>query len=79
MMNCKKAVSMIPAYLEDDLSAKDLQAFLEHIDNCADCSEELSIQAIIGFIRVYLTEQRTQQIQQSPYEEPWPYARSLTH
>ncbi len=38
---------MIPAYLEDDLSAKDLQAFLEHIDNCADCSEELTIQFLI--------------------------------
>lgn len=38
---------MIPAYLEDSLDAKDLQAFLEHIDNCADCSEELSIQFLI--------------------------------
>ena len=47
MMNCKKVVSMIPAYLEDSLDAKDLQAFLEHIDNCADCSEELSIQFLI--------------------------------
>ena len=47
MMNCKKAVSLIPAYLEDSLDAKDLQAFLEHIDNCPDCSEELSIQFLI--------------------------------
>ena len=47
MMDCKKAVSMIPAYLEDSLDAKDLQAFLEHIDNCDDCSEELSIQFLI--------------------------------
>lgn len=46
-MNCKKAVSLIPAYLDDSLDAKELQAFLEHIDNCADCSEELSIQFLI--------------------------------
>ena len=38
---------MIPDYLGDPLDAKDLQAFLEHIDNCPDCSEELSIQFLI--------------------------------
>ncbi len=47
MMDCKQAVSMIPAYLEDSLEADELKAFLEHIDSCPECSEELSIQFLI--------------------------------
>ena len=38
---------MIPAYLEDSLEADELKDFLEHIDSCPECSEELSIQFLI--------------------------------
>ena len=38
---------MIPAYLEDSLDPKPLQAFLEHIEDCPECKEELTIQFLI--------------------------------
>ncbi len=38
---------MIPAYIEDSLDADELKAFLEHVDSCPECSEELSIQFLI--------------------------------
>lgn len=38
---------MIPSYLRDDLDTDELASFLEHIDSCPDCKEELSIQFLI--------------------------------
>ena len=39
---------MIPAYLEDSLDAKELQGFLDHIEHCPECKEELTIQFLIS-------------------------------
>lgn len=38
---------MIPAYIEDDLSTDELSEFLDHIDTCPECKEELAIQFLI--------------------------------
>ncbi len=38
---------MIPAYIEDELSADELKEFLDHIDVCPECKEELAIQFLI--------------------------------
>ena len=46
-MNCKQAESMIPAYLRDELEPDDLLEFLNHVDTCDECREELSIQFLI--------------------------------
>ena len=47
-MNCKKTEKMIPDFLRDDLSSKELRAFIEHIDSCPECMEELSIQFLVS-------------------------------
>ena len=39
---------MIPAYLEESLDAREMQEFLDHIDNCPECKEELTIQFLIS-------------------------------
>lgn len=46
-MTCKEAEALIPQYLQDNLDADELKSFLEHIDSCPDCKEELSIQFLI--------------------------------
>lgn len=46
-MRCKEAEALIPAYLSDELEADDLKGFLEHIDKCGECREELAIQFLI--------------------------------
>ncbi len=53
-MTCKEAEKMIPLFLEDDLDTDDLREFMEHIDQCEECKEELSIQFLVseGLLRL---------------------------
>lgn len=46
-MNCKDTEKMIPAFLQDDLDGRELRRFIEHIDSCPECMEELSIQFLV--------------------------------
>ena len=43
-MDCKQAEKMIPQFLSDDLTTEELREFMEHIENCTDCKEELTIE-----------------------------------
>ncbi|MCM1049889.1 MAG: zf-HC2 domain-containing protein [Clostridiales bacterium] len=47
-MNCKETEKMIPAFLQDDLSNRELEEFIEHIKDCPECTEELSIQFLVS-------------------------------
>lgn len=47
-MNCKDTEKLIPAFLRDDLDSKELRQFIEHIDSCPECMEELSIQFLVA-------------------------------
>ena len=42
-MDCKKAQSLVTAYIMRKLNDKDLEDFLEHVDSCEECYEELEI------------------------------------
>jgi hypothetical protein len=46
-MNCKDAEKMISPFLEDDLDNRDLAQFLDHMDTCPECREELTIQFLV--------------------------------
>ncbi len=47
-MNCKEAEKKISSFLQDDLDGRDLAEFVEHIDECPECMEELSIQFLVA-------------------------------
>lgn len=47
-MNCKEAERKIPPFLNDELDGRDLAEFVEHIDDCPECMEELSIQFLVA-------------------------------
>lgn len=47
-MNCKEIEKMIPSFLEDELDTEDLHDFIEHIEKCRECKEELSIQFLVS-------------------------------
>lgn len=47
-MNCKEAEKKISLFLDDDLDGRDLAEFVEHIEDCPDCKEELSIQFLVS-------------------------------
>ncbi len=46
-MTCKEAEKMIPCFLQDDLDTEELREFMEHIESCDECREELSIQFLV--------------------------------
>lgn len=46
-MTCKDIEKLIPSFLDDDLDNDDLSEFISHIENCAECKEELTIQFLV--------------------------------
>ena len=53
---CREAEAMIPDYLEDRLSDKDLAVFLNHINNCNKCHDELETNFMVDLTVRYLNE-----------------------
>ncbi len=53
-MICKDADKVIAQFLDDDLNNQELADFLNHIDTCPECKEELTIQFLVkvGMIRL---------------------------
>ncbi len=46
-MQCIQATKMIPGFIDGELSYKELEQFMEHIEECESCREELSIQFLV--------------------------------
>ena len=42
-VTCKEAESLVMPYIRHELEVGQLEEFLEHIDQCANCREELEI------------------------------------
>lgn len=42
-MTCKEAQGLIMSYINDKLDVNQLEKFLEHIEYCSDCKEELEV------------------------------------
>ncbi len=56
-MKCEQAMQMMDMYLNDELSPKDLEAFLEHIKACPECYDELETLFTITVGIKYLEEE----------------------
>ena len=46
-LTCRAFERDIPAFLADTLDNEELEAFLRHLDTCAECREELTIHMLI--------------------------------
>ena len=46
-MTCKDIEKLIPYFLDDDLGNEELSEFISHIESCAECKEELTIQFLV--------------------------------
>ena len=42
-MTCMKAQSMITPFINDKLSLKETEEFIDHVNSCKDCREELEV------------------------------------
>ena len=47
-INCKVIEKKIPAYLSGNLSVKETKAFINHVQECKDCKDELTIQYMVS-------------------------------
>lgn len=47
MLDCKDYEKLIPDFLTDKLDSETAEKFIEHIENCPECMEEVSIQFLI--------------------------------
>lgn len=54
MMDCKEVQKNITAFLDEELTGKTAEKFLNHIEECPECKEELSIQYLVkeGMVRL---------------------------
>lgn len=43
-MDCNRIQRLIPDFLNEELKTRELVRFLQHIDTCEECKEELTIQ-----------------------------------
>ncbi len=46
-MNCKQTVKSIQGFINDELSTEELREFINHIENCSECKEELTIEVLV--------------------------------
>ena len=42
-MECKRVMELMTQFINDRMDAEDVQAFLDHIDSCPECREELEV------------------------------------
>ena len=42
-MNCQEAQRLVMPYIQDELTDRELEEFLEHVETCPACQEELEI------------------------------------
>ncbi len=48
IMDCNKAEKLIPKFLKKECTEKEEIALLEHIKECPDCKEEMTIQLLLS-------------------------------
>ncbi|WP_035766219.1 anti-sigma factor family protein [Butyrivibrio sp. NC2002] len=46
-MNCKEFQRQITGFLNDELDVQSLEVFLDHVESCKNCREELTIQFLV--------------------------------
>lgn len=47
-LTCKEAERKLPKYLNENISDEDALELIEHIENCPECKEELTIQHMVS-------------------------------
>ena len=47
-MNCQEAQRLVMPYTQDELTDRELEEFLEHVETCPACQEELEIYFMVS-------------------------------
>ncbi|NLL79814.1 MAG: zf-HC2 domain-containing protein [Clostridiales bacterium] len=46
-MECREAERLVGKFIDDEMDSVELSDFLEHVEHCGSCMEELSIQFLV--------------------------------
>ncbi|MCX4268579.1 MAG: zf-HC2 domain-containing protein [Lachnospiraceae bacterium] len=57
-MICKEWQRMIPGFLDDTLENQEMEGFIQHVQTCEDCYEELEIMFMLSIGLQELKEER---------------------
>lgn len=55
-MECKHAQSLIPQYIADRLSPRELEEFIRHVEKCPECYDELETYFMLSVALKHLDE-----------------------
>ena len=47
MNKCSEVQKLIQSFFDDDLDNRELSGFLDHVESCPECREELTIQLLV--------------------------------
>lgn len=73
-MDCKEAQQKITPYIQRKLSDRELEEFIEHIQNCPTCSEELEV-----YFTIYYALEKLDQDEQSSFNMEELLKKDLEH
>lgn len=68
-MKCKEIQKLFIPFIDDRLSVKELEAFLEHMETCRDCREEYEIYYTMIMGMRYLEEDGAKDNWTDPWEK----------
>lgn len=61
-MDCKRAQSLIPSYINKKIKRHELEEFLEHISHCRECYEELEIYFTVDYALARMDDDNDDQV-----------------
>ena len=64
-MDCRTAEGMVSSYIKHDLPLNELEEFLDHVQNCSSCYDELETYFIVHEVTQQLEKLLEQDIRKS--------------
>ena len=61
-MKCEEALTKIEAYINHTLNGRELEEFLEHVQNCPSCYEELETYFIVHEVTQQLDDNSSESV-----------------
>ena len=61
-MKCEEALTKIEAYINHTLNGRELEEFLEHVESCSSCYEELETYFIVHEAMLQLNEEEEEAV-----------------
>lgn len=61
-MDCRRAEELVNSYIDRSISMRDMEAFLEHVETCSSCYDELETYFIVHEAMAQLNDEENDTI-----------------